>query len=268
MNFNEGISMNISGNTILVTGGGSGIGRRLAEEFQALGNTVIIAGRRQERLDETVAANPGMISIVLDVSSHGAIRKFAATVVAEHPALNMLINNAGIMKTESLQAQQDDLADAEAMITTNLLGPIRLTAALLPHLGKQARSTIVNVTSGLAFVPLVVTPTYSATKAALHSYTLSLRRQLQGTAIEVIEVIPPAVQTDLTPGQAVNPRYMPLAEYIAETMALFQTTPTPSEICVQRVNVLRRAEAEGRFDAALDAVNPLPAADVALPGTN
>jgi uncharacterized oxidoreductase len=248
--------MKNSGNTILITGGGSGIGRRLAEEFHALGNTVIIAGRRRAALDEVTAANPGMASAVLDVADGDAIRAFAVQIAHDHPDLNVLINNAGVMFAETFTAQQDDLADAEATVATNLLGPIRLTTALLPHLLRQAQSAIVNVSSGLAFVPLTSTPTYSATKAAIHSYTISLRHQLQGTRTEVIELVPPGVQTDLMPGHAANPAMMPLEDFISETMSYFSRQPTPAEICVERVNVLRRAEAEGRFEQVLSALNP------------
>ena len=180
--------MRTTGNTILITGGGSGIGRGLAEAFHALGNHIIIAGRRQQALDETTAANPGVTSLTLDIGDPANIRSFAAELAARHPALNVLINNAGIMRFEKLRAQADDPADAEALVTTNLLGPIRLTAALLPLLEKQPYSAIMNVSSGLAFVPMAPTPTYCATKAAIHSYTQSLRYQLQGTAIEVLEL--------------------------------------------------------------------------------
>src|ERR1035437_3310724 len=128
----EVVSMQPTVNTILITGGGSGIGRGLAEAFHALDNQVIIAGRRQQALDETIAANPGMKSLQLDIESPSAIRSFAAQVAAKYPKLNLLVNNAGIMRAEKLIAQQEDLADAEAIVTTNLLGPIRLTAALLP----------------------------------------------------------------------------------------------------------------------------------------
>ena len=185
--------MRISGNTILITGGGSGIGRGLAEAFHALGNHVIIAGRRKQALDETVAANPGMTALTFDIADATGIRSFAAEAEAQFPALNVLINNAGIMRRETLQAQQEDLADAEATLATNLMGPIRLTAALMPLLQKQAYPAIMNVSSGLGFVPMAPTPTYCATKAAIHSYTQSLRYQLQGSNTEVLELIPPYV---------------------------------------------------------------------------
>ena len=246
--------MKTSGNTILVTGGGTGIGRGLAEALHGLGNTVIIAGRRKGPLEETVAANPGMKFLTLDIEDRSAIRAFAGRIASEFPALNVVINNAGIMRPENLKQQQDDLADAEAIVTTNLLGPIRLTAALLPILAKQPHSTIMTVTSGLAFVPLAFTPTYCATKAAIHSYTQSLRYQLKDTTTEVIEIAPPYVQTDLMDG-AEDPRAMPLKEYIAETMELLKTEPTPAEICVQRVLPMRTAEREGRFDATFQGLN-------------
>jgi len=171
--------MNLTGDTFLITGGGSGIGRGLAKALHKLGNQVVIAGRRKSALDEITAANPGMKSVQLDIENAAAIRSFAAQVTAEFPFLNVLINNAGIMRAEKLLSQQPDLADAEAIVTTNLLGPIRLTAALLPHLEKQPHAAIMNVSSGLAFMPLALTPTYCATKAAIHSYTQSLRYQLR-----------------------------------------------------------------------------------------
>jgi uncharacterized oxidoreductase len=191
--------------------------------------------------------------MTLDVESAEGVADFAARVLAAFPALNVLINNAGIMRFEALDHARD-LADAEATITTNLLGPIRLTNALIDHLIAEPDAAIVNVTSGLAFVPLVSTPTYSATKAAIHSYTIAMRDALTGK-VEVIELAPPAVQTGLTPGQERREGYQPLDEFADEVMTLFGQAPTPPEILVQRVGFLRNAEREGRFDATLVQLN-------------
>jgi uncharacterized oxidoreductase len=247
--------MNLTGNTILITGGGSGIGRGLAEALHQLGNQVVIAARRQSALDETTAANPGMKSLPLDVESPAAIRAFAAQLVADFPSLNVLINNAGIMRAEKLLAQPFDLADAEAMVATNLLGPIRLTAALLPQFLKQSRAAIINVSSGLAFLPLAITPTYCATKAAIHSYTLSLRYQLRNTAIEVLELIPPYVQTDLMDRNANDPRAMPLDQFLTELIGILKQQPTAPEICVENVKRLRFAAESGKFDQIFNGLN-------------
>jgi uncharacterized oxidoreductase len=244
--------MKLTGNTILITGGGSGIGRGLAEAFHALGNKVIIAGRRQHALDEVTDANPGMGSVALDLTNPAAVQAFAEEVTGLHPALNVLINNAGISRLENLKTKPDNQATAEEMITTNLLGPIRLTAALLPHLRKQSHATIINVTSGLGFVPLPIAPTYSATKAALHSYTESLRVQFKDTSLEFLEIIPPYVQTELGgPAQAADPRAMPLQDFIAETMQILKNQPEARESCVEKVKPLRFAEATGTYDKML-----------------
>jgi uncharacterized oxidoreductase len=246
--------MNSTGNTILITGGGTGIGRALAEELHKLDNQVIIAGRRRQTLDETTAANPGMKSFVLDIQDPVDIVTFAAQTAAEFPKLNVLVNNAGIMRAENLLAQPRKLDDSEAVIATNLLGPIRLTAALLPHLQMQPHAAIINVSSGLAFLPLTVTPTYCATKAAIHSYTESLRYQLRATQVEVLELIPPYVATHLMDG-ADDPRAMPLNEYIAEVMQILKTQPTPTEICVENVKRLRFAAKSGRYDEIFTGLN-------------
>jgi uncharacterized oxidoreductase len=240
--------MQITGNTILITGGGSGIGRALAEAFHAEGNQVVIAGRRKELLDETTAANPGMKAAIFDVGNGNAIPSFADKLKIDFPALNGVIHNAGIMRFESLQ--DGPFEDAEATVATNLLGPIRLTAALLPLLRKQPQAAIMTVSSGLAFLPMAVTPTYCATKAAIHSYTQSLRYQLRDTSVQVLELIPPYVQTELAgTRQANDPIAMPLKDFIAETMDILRSSPGSTEICVERVKPLRFAEANGGYDA-------------------
>jgi uncharacterized oxidoreductase len=233
--------MQISGNTILITGGGSGIGRALAEAFHAFGNQVIIAGRRQQVLEETITANPGMKSAVFDIENADAIRSFAAQLVKDYPSLNAVIHNAGIMRPEDLKS--GGVADAESIITTNLLGPIRLTAALLPQLLAKPRASIMTVSSGLAFVPMAMTPSYCATKAAIHSYTQSLRYQLKGSGVQVVE-------THLMGARQKNdPNAMPLEEFIAETMSILKSSPEATEICVERVKPLRFAERNGNYDA-------------------
>ncbi len=247
--------MNITGNTILITGGGSGIGRALAEALHARGNRIIITGRREAALRATAAAHPGMAFATLDMTDAGAIRAFAAKVTADHPALNVVINNAGIMTAEDLKAEPFDMDTVEATIATNLLGPIRLTAALLPHLRAQAAATVMTVSSGLAFIPLAATPTYCATKAAIHSWSQSLRHQLAGTSVEVLELAPPAVATDLMPGHAENPNSMPLADFTAEVIGLIERKDTPQgEILVERVKPLRFAEARG-YQAVFNMLN-------------
>jgi uncharacterized oxidoreductase len=253
--------MKLTGNTILITGGGSGIGRGLGEAFHALGNQVIIAGRRRQVLEETTAANPGMQSALLDIERAEAIHTFAAKMAEEYPSLNVVIHNAGIMRPENLLDQPEELTDAEAIITTNLLGPIRLTAALLPQLKKQPAATIMTVSSGLAYLPMAMTPTYCATKAAIHSYSLTLRYQLRGTKIEVLELVPPYVQTELMGDrQASDPRAMPLKDYIAETMKILKEQPGAKEILVERVLPLRFAEKSGEFEKAFQGFNDSMAA--------
>ena len=249
--------MKPSGNTILITGGGSGIGQALAQRLHDADNTVIVAGRRQNALDETIAGRANMHALVLDIESPEGIADFTERLLGAYPSLNVLINNAGIMRFEDL-AQTHDLTDAEATITTNLLGPIRLINSLTDHLVKQPDAVVINVTSGLAFVPLTTTPTYNATKAAIHSYTITLREVLKGK-VEVIELAPPAVQTGLTPGQETRPGYQPLTDFTDEVMALLTQQPTPPEILVERVRFLRFAEANGQFDETLTKLNAFAA---------
>ena len=242
--------MQTSGNTILITGGGSGIGRELAHKWHDLDNTVIVAGRTQASLDETAAGHANIHTMIVDVGDADDLARFAKKVVEVHPAINVLVNNAGIMRFEDI-TEERELGDAEATIATNLLGPIRLIDGLIEHLKAQENAAIINVTSGLAFVPMPRTATYSATKAAMHSYTVSLRAKLEGK-VEVIELAPPAVQTELTPGQSTREGYMPLGEFIEDTMLGFTGEETPQEVLTQNVLFLRNAEAEGRFDKALE----------------
>jgi uncharacterized oxidoreductase len=240
--------MKMSGSTILITGGGSGIGRALAERLHALGNQVVIAGRNAASLDEVTSANPGMAAMTFDVRDAASIKEFATAVVAHHSTLNVVINNAGIMQPEKLLEAPVNLAIAEATIATNLLGPIRLTSALLPHLLKQPSATVVTVSSGLAFVPMAMTPTYSATKSAIHAYSMALREQLKGSSTAVIEIVPPYVQTGLMGEQQANdPRAMPLGIFIDEVMSLLAGDPAITEVVVERCRPLRYAAENGDF---------------------
>jgi uncharacterized oxidoreductase len=227
--------MKLSGNTIFITGGGSGIGRGLAEALHKLGNQVIISGRRKGHLAETVKANPGMQSVELNVQDPASIEAVAKDLIAKYPKLNVLINNAGIMQIDDASgAVDEDLL--VSTVTTNLLGPIRLTAALIEHLKKQDAATVVNISSVLGFVPLAIAAVYSSTKAAIHSYSQSLRYRLASTSVRVQEVAPPWVQTDLLNSND-EPRAMPLAEFIAETINVLGTNS--EEVLVERAKPLR-----------------------------
>ncbi len=241
--------MNPTGNTVLITGGGTGIGRGLAEAFQRDGNQVILAGRRKSVLEEAATANPGMRFLTVDVESLEDVQRFGAEVNAEFPSLNVLINNAGIMKSEDLKNGLADLQIAEQTVAINLLGTFRVTAALMPLLLTQSEATIMTVTSGLAFVPIHTNPSYCATKAAIHSWTQSLRYQLRDTGVEVLEIAPPYVRTELTGRfQAEDPNAMPLADYIRETVELLKDPPQSGEILVERVQSRRFAERDGKYD--------------------
>lgn len=236
--------MKLHDQTILITGGGSGIGLGLAEAFKQLGNQVIVAGRTPAKLE--AAAAKGLEVLTVDMTDTRSIQAFAAEVVAKYPALNCVIHNAGVSATEKLIGNDYSETDIR-IVETNVLGPILLTNALLPHLLEQKAATIMTVTSGLAHMPLALSPTYCASKAAIHSYTQSLRVQLQGTAIEVQELVPPYVRTSLLgENQAKDPNAMPLEEYISEVMEILQADPHAEEILVKRVLPMREAAYQGR----------------------
>lgn len=189
--------MKLTGNTVIVTGGSSGIGLELARRLLALGNTVIVTGRDQAKLDAAKAGLKGLNTIQSDVSDPSAIEALFQRVTSEFPKLNVLVNNAGIMRTLNLHDKDGGLLDITREIDINLCGPIRMIKQFLPHLKAQPSAAIMNVSSGLAFVPLPIAPVYCATKAALHSYTESLRVQLKNTAVKVFELAPPATETPL-----------------------------------------------------------------------
>jgi uncharacterized oxidoreductase len=227
--------MKLSGNTILITGGGSGIGRGLAEALHQRKNQVIIAGRGKNRLTEVAKANPGMAWMELNIEDPASISAVATKLTAEYPKLNVLINNAGIMNIDDVSSAIDEKL-LVSTLTTNLMGPIRMTGALIEHLKRQREATVINATSVLGFVPLAVTAVYSSTKAAMHSYTMSLRYRLKGTPVRVLELTPPWVQTDLL-GSNNEPRAMPLPEFIEETMRVLGTDA--DEVLVEQAKPLR-----------------------------
>jgi uncharacterized oxidoreductase len=227
--------MKLTENTIFITGGGSGIGRGLAEALHKLGNKVIISGRRKSNLDATTQANPGMHAVELDIADSASIAAVAKKLIADYPALNVLINNAGVMLIDDAAGKIDDLL-LTSTITTNLMGPIRLTSALIEHLKKQANAAVIYNTSALAFVPLALTAVYSSTKAALHSFVLSQRYRLKGTSVRVLEIAPPWVQTDLL-NSSEDPRAMPLKAFIDETIAVLGTDA--EEILVEQAKPFR-----------------------------
>src|SRR6185295_2271941 len=227
--------MKLTENTILITGGGSGIGRGLAEALHKRGNQIIIAGRRKANLTDVASANPGMRWVELDIEDPASISAVAGKLIADFPKLNVLINNAGVMHIDDASAAIDEKL-LVTTLTTNVMGPIRLTGALIEHLSRQKDAAVINNSSVLAFVPLAFTAIYSATKAALHSYTMSLRYKLRGTPVKVLEIAPPWVQTDLL-GSNNEPRAMPLAEFIDETMRVLGTDA--AEVLVERAKPLR-----------------------------
>lgn len=247
--------MKISGNTVFIPGATSGIGLELALALQSKGNTVIVGGRRTELLDQIRAEHPGISAVQIDVADPVSIRTAAQQVLADHPTLNVLVAMAGIMRVEDWHHPESFLQSAEDIVTTNVLGPIRLIANFIEHLQNQPHSTIVTVSSGLAFAPLRVTPSYNASKAAIHMLSESIRLQLADTRVEVKELQPPAVRTDLMPGQQDSDFAMPLKDFIDEVISLLETQPDATEIQVERVKFLRYGEARGDYDEVVATLN-------------
>ena len=243
--------MKSTGNTILITGGTSGIGLGLARRFLGAGNDVIVTGRRLDQLERVAIAHPGLKTLQLDVTDRASIARARETVTTDFPEVNVLINNAGIQLPEHL-LDGDWLSVAENTVATNLLGPIRMVDALLPYLVTRADAAIINVSSGLATVPLPITPTYNATKAAIASFTESLRVQLADAPVQVIELVPPAVRTTLM-GQQDLETAMPLEDFLDETTQKLRTQPDADAIVVGFATALRNAKVDGTYDDFLSA---------------
>ncbi|WDZ94133.1 SDR family NAD(P)-dependent oxidoreductase [Herbaspirillum sp. WKF16] len=250
--------MKLTGNTILITGGTSGIGRALAEALHDRGNRVIVTGRRQSLLDQISAARPGLTALQLDLGDAAAVRRFAGRMRDDFPGLNVLVANAGVSRSEDLSAADWNMDDAEAIVQTNILGVLRVAAAILPQIKDRSGAAFLATSSALAFVPRADFPTYCASKAFLHSWLQSLRHQMRHCALEVLELSPPYVRTALTGVQQLgDPRAMPLEDYIADVFRLLETGPVPrGEILLERDLPRRWAERDGAYDAIFSAMNP------------
>jgi short-subunit dehydrogenase involved in D-alanine esterification of teichoic acids len=247
--------MNTSGDTIFIPGGTSGIGLSLALALQARGSTVIVGGRRGDALDRIAAQHPGLDTVQIDTTDPASIDAAAKQVLADHPELNVLVAMAGIMRVEDWHRPESFLTSAEQVVTTNVLGPIRLIGAFVEHLQSRPDATIMTVSSGLAFAPLAATPSYNASKAAIHMLSESLRLQLADTSVKVTELVPPSVRTGLLPGQETSEVAMPLDEFVAEVVALLDTQPDAREIQVERVKFLRYGEVRGDYDRVVETLN-------------
>lgn len=247
--------MKISGNTVFIPGATSGIGLALAHALADRGNTVVVGGRRTELLEKIAADRPELATVQIDTTDPASIRAAAADVLARYPGLDTVIAMAGIMRVEDWHHPEGFLESAEAVVATNVLGPIRLLAAFIEHLQARPSAAVITVSSGLAFAPLKATPSYNASKAAIHMLTESIRLQLADTNIEFKELIPPSVATDLLPGQRESSFAMPLDDFVSEVMSILESEPEATEIQVERVKFLRYGEARGDYDKVVETLN-------------
>ena len=240
-------AVEMSGNTILMTGGASGIGLALAKRYASAGSQVVICGRREEQLALAKKETPSLETLRADLSSPAGREQLAREVTAKYPKLNILINNAGIQNRPAPLVQPQDWASHQAELETNIHAPMHLSMLLIPQLLKQKTAAIMNVSSGLAFSPIAFMATYCLTKAALHSFTLSLRHQLKGTAVRVVEIIPPMVQTDLG-GKGLHDEGAPLDTFADHAFA--QISKGEVEFGYQfseKGRLASRAELDGMF---------------------
>ena len=233
--------MDLSNRTVLIVGGTSGIGLGLAQRLVAGGNTVIVGGRDTSKVDD-------IESVEIDVTDPDSVRRARDAVLAAHPTLDVLVTMSGVMSMEDLRDPGHFVA-AETTIAVNLVGTIRTIDAFTPHLLDRGTADIVTVSSGIAFLPFPLMPTYGASKAGIHAYTEALRAQLAGTGVAVTELVPPAVAT--AGQEKVNPAALPLENFLDEVIALLAQTPTPNEIVVQAAQRLRWAERDGTYSSLL-----------------
>lgn len=240
--------MKTQGNIILITGATSGIGQAFAQEFHKRGNTVIICGRRQERLRALAASHPGMIYHKCDISQEIERRELFEWIRKEHPATNVLINNAGVQYAFDLQHELDT-QKMQNEIQTNLAAPIHLSSLFASFLAQKEQGAIINISSGLAFAPIAFMPVYCATKAAIHSFTLSLRHQLRNTSVKVFEIAPPAVDTELGHDRRTDKSQshggLPVDEFLREAMEAIEQDKLEAPIANAK-NI--KANAEKMFE--------------------
>jgi uncharacterized oxidoreductase len=247
--------MKITGNTVFIPGSTSGLGLGLATALLEKGNTVVIGGRRTELLEQITAEHPGLDSVEIDTTDAESVERAAAEVLERHPDLNVVVAMSGIMRVEDWHHPRDVLASAQQVLDTNVMGPIRLLGAFLEHLQTRPEATFMTVSSGLAFTPLRVVPSYNASKAAIHMLTETLRLQLADTSVQFVELVPPAVATDLLPGHRDSAIAMPIDDYINEVVSIIGSDPDAREILVERVKALRFSEVNGKYDDVVAMLN-------------